>query len=100
MLQMLGMRLDNVVYRLGFAPSRRAARQFVRHGHVRVKGRKASVPSMQLKEGDVVEVSDHEESRSYAAQYIENAESRGIVPWLTLEGEQFKGQVKHVPRSA
>jgi len=97
LLQMLEMRLDNLVFRLGFAPSRNSARQFVRHGHVQVNGRKASVPSMTLKGGDVVQVRDREHSRRYAAQYMETAESRGIVPWLQLEKEQSKGNVLHVP---
>lgn len=97
LLQMLEMRLDNVVYRLGFAPSRAAARQFVRHGHVQVNGRKASVPSLTLKGGDVVEVRNRERSRRYAGQHVEAAESRGIVPWLQLEKEQFRGQVLRVP---
>lgn len=100
LLQMLEMRLDNVVCRLGFAPSRSAARQFVRHGHVRVNGRRANVPSLTLKAGDVVEVKDREQSRRYAGQYMETAESRGIVPWLQIEKDKFKGHVLHVPARA
>jgi len=58
LLQMLELRVDNLVYRLGFAPSRRAARQFVRHGHVRVNGERANIPSMILKPGDSITVKD------------------------------------------
>lgn len=100
LLQMLEMRLDNIVWRLGFAPSRAAARQFVRHGHVRVNGRKSDVPSLTLKPGDVVEVAERERSRKYAALYIPTAESRGIVPWLRLDKEQYRGEVLRVPSRA
>lgn len=97
LLQMLEMRLDNLVYRLGFAPSRRAARQFVLHGHVQVNGRKASIPSMTLKAGDTVAIKDQEHSRQYVLQYIDQAESRGIVPWLALDKAKFEGRVIHIP---
>jgi small subunit ribosomal protein S4 len=97
LLQLLEMRLDNVVYRLGFAPSRRAARQFVRHGHIMVNGRKVSVPSMILQAGDVLQVRDRAQSRALADQYMETAESRGISPWLSLDRKQYKGEVQHVP---
>lgn len=97
LLQRLEMRLDNVVFRLGFAPSRRAARQFALHGHVRVNGNKATIASMELKAGDVITVRDHKASRDYAARFIEAAESRGRVAWLTLDKEQFRGEILHVP---
>ncbi|HMP89429.1 MAG TPA: 30S ribosomal protein S4 [Kiritimatiellia bacterium] len=97
LLQLLELRLDNLVYRFGFAPSRRAARQFVQHGHIQVNGRKVSIPSMVLKAGDVVRVKDAEHSRVYAGQFVENAESRGIVPWLALDKAQMEGRVIHVP---
>ncbi len=97
LLQMLEMRLDNLVYRLGFAPSRRAARQFVNHGHIRVNGRKASIPSMILKADDVITVRDSKDSRDFATQYMENAESRGIASWLKLNKEAFEGQVLQIP---
>jgi small subunit ribosomal protein S4 len=97
LLQLLEMRLDNAVYRLGFAPSRRAARQFVRHGHVTLNGHKANIPSMILKPGDVVQVKADDDSREYAKPHVENAESRGIVPWYTLDAKELKGEVAHVP---
>jgi len=97
LLQLLEMRLDNLVYRLGFAPSRRAARQFVQHGHIQVNGHKASIPSMVLKAGDVVQVKNSEDSRTYAGLYMDNAESRGISPWLALDKAQCQGRVIHVP---
>ncbi len=97
LLQTLELRLDNVAYRLGLAPSRRAARQFVLHGHVLVNGRKASIPSMVLKAGDVIEVKDLKRSREYAAKHIEAAESRGRAAWLALNKDQFRGEILHVP---
>jgi small subunit ribosomal protein S4 len=96
-LQMLEMRLDNLVYRLGLAPSRRAARQFVRHNHVTLDGRKANVPSMIAKEGSVIEVKDNPKSRAAASQSLEAAESRELAPWLALDKQAFKGTVIRVP---
>jgi len=97
LLQMLEMRLDNLVYRLGFAPSRRAARQFVRHGHVQVNGRKSTIPSTVLSTGDTVEVRDRKASREFATQWMEVAEGRGRVPWLAMDKTAMKGEVKHIP---
>lgn len=97
LLQMLELRLDNLVYRLGFAPSRRAARQFVRHGHILVNGRKASIPSMILRADDVVSVSKAENSRTFVNQYLETAMARGISPWLQVNKETLEGKVLHVP---
>ena len=97
LLQLLECRLDNLVYRMGFAPSRRAARQYVHHGHVQVNGRKATIPSMVLKAGDVIEVRDKSKSREYAKKHMEAADTRGLSPWLSLDKNQLKGEVLHVP---
>lgn len=97
LLQSLELRLDNVVFRLGFAPSRRAARQFVCHGHIMVNGRKTDVPSMGLKAGDVVQVKDRKQSKDYASKFVEVAESRGRVPWISLDKEHLKGEILRVP---
>lgn len=97
LLQMLELRLDNLAYRFGFAPSRKAARQFVTHGHVEVNGRKADIPSMILKQGDVVKVRDRAQSREYAGRWLDTAESRGISPWLSLNKTAFEGTVQRVP---
>jgi len=97
LLQMLECRLDNVVYRLGFAPSRRAARQFVHHGHILVNDRKTDVPSMIVKPGDTVSVAGKDKSRSYAAKHVEAAESRGIGSWLSLDKTPLKGELLRVP---
>lgn len=97
LLQMLEMRLDNLVYRLGFAPSRRAARQFVRHSHILVNGGRADIPSMILKAGDAVSVKSNAGSREYAKQCIEKAASRELASWLTLDKENLQGSVTRVP---
>lgn len=97
LLQLLEMRLDNLVYRLGFAPSRRAARQFVLHGHITVNGKKSSIPSTVLKAGDAVAVKGVEHSKAYAKQFVEQAESRGIVSWLALDKSALEGRITHIP---
>jgi small subunit ribosomal protein S4 len=97
LLQMLEMRLDTIVHRLGFAPSQRAARQLVLHGHVRVNGRKADVPSLMLRAGSRVEVRPSEASRALAKPHIESAQSRGVPAWLSLNADEFRGEVLHVP---
>lgn len=97
LLQMLELRLDNIVFRMGFAPSRQAARQFVRHGHVQINGRKALTPSTILKLGDVVNVYDKASSKDLANQWVEMAESRGLVPWVQVDRNQLKGEIKHIP---
>ncbi len=97
MLQILETRLDNVVYHLGFANTRAAARQFVAHGHVRVNGRKVSIPSFALKVNDVVQVKDSSVSRQLATKNLESATSRAVPDWLQLTKEEFKGQVMRIP---
>jgi small subunit ribosomal protein S4 len=97
MLQILETRLDNVVYHLGFANTRAAARQMVAHGHVRVNGRKVDVPSCGLKVNDLVEVKNTNVSRQLATKNLETATSRMVPEWLTLNKEEFKGTVMRIP---
>ena len=97
LLQLLEMRLDNLVYRLGFAPSRRTARQFVMHGHVMVNGRKASIPSMVVKAGSRIEIRSKKASRDYAKQWLDAAEGRTLSSWLALDKENLRGEVLRVP---
>lgn len=97
MLQMIEMRLDNIVYRLGFAASRRAARQFVLHGHIAVNGNKVTIPSMQIKVGSVVEVRDRPKSRELAGKCIETATSQQTPAWISIEPKAFRGEVLAVP---
>lgn len=97
LLQMMEMRLDNLIYRLGFAPSRHAARQFVSHRHVLVNGRIVNVPSIRLKIGDTLEIRDKKDVRERAKEIMDAAESRGIVPWLSLDKSKFKGEILRLP---
>jgi small subunit ribosomal protein S4 len=97
MLQILETRLDNVVFHLGFANTRAAARQMVCHGHITVKGRKVNIPSYALKVNDVIEVKNHNVSRQLATKNLEVAMSRAVPDWLSLSKEEFKGTVMRVP---
>ena len=97
MLQILETRLDNVVFHLGFANTRAAARQMVCHGHITVKGRKVNIPSYALKVNDVIEVKNHNVSRQLATKNLEVATSRAVPDWLSLDKEGFKGTVMRIP---
>ena len=97
LLQLLETRLDNVVFRLGFANSRSAARQLVSHGHVAVNGRKVDVSSYNTKPGDVITVKDKPGSRRLAAKYLELTQISPVPDWLTVNKEQFSGQVARIP---
>jgi len=97
LLQLLEMRLDNLVYRMGFASSRAAARQFVTHSHVTVNGRKANVPSMVLEAGDEVCVKDREKGRALAARSLEVAATRETPAWLAVDEQTFTGKVVRIP---
>lgn len=97
LLQALEMRLDNIVYRMGLAPSRRAARQFVRHGHIRVNDIKVNIPSYKVKPGETIQARDVKRSREYSKAHLDAAESRGWPAWLTVDKSEFKAVVDHVP---
>jgi small subunit ribosomal protein S4 len=97
MLQILETRLDNVVYHLGFANTRAAARQMVCHGHITVKGRKVNIASYALKVNDVIEVKNHNVSRQLATKNFEVSTSRAVPDWLSLSKEEFKGTVMRIP---
>ena len=98
LLQFLERRLDNVVYRLGFASSRSQARQLVRHGHVMVNGSRVNIPSFQVVKGD--EVSVHPKSRKnvFIASSLEEVSGREMPEWLQLQIEEFKGQILELPK--
>ena len=100
LLQLLETRLDNVMYRLGFAPSRRAARLFVTHGHVKVNGRKGSIPSMTLDEGAVVAIRSKPASRAWVTRCLEMTEGIEVPAWLSRDKEKLEGKVEHVPSRA
>ncbi len=94
LLFLLEKRLDNVVYRLGFASSRSEARILVRHGHFKVNGRKVNIPSYQVRVSDVVELREKSRSVKSIIESMEAVVRRGIPPWLELDAENFKGIVK------
>jgi len=97
MLQILEMRLDNVVYRLGFAATRPAARQMVTHGHIRVNGRKFNIPSYAVKVNDVIEPRDSDVSRQLVSRGLESSTSRPVPDWLSLNRDALRGVVMRVP---
>ncbi len=97
LLQMLEARLDNLIFRLGFASSRAAARQLVNHGHVQVNGRKVDVPSFATKPGDTITVKDTPKSRSLASRNLELTQITPVPDWLTIDKDHFKGTVSRVP---
>ena len=97
LLQLLERRLDNTVYRIGFATSRAEARQLVRHGHFRVNGRKVNVPSYLVRAGDTVTVRDRSQKVARIQESLELAQRRGVPDWLEITPESFAGRVKSLP---
>ncbi len=97
LLAFLEQRLDNVVYRLGFASSRAAARQMVMHGHILVNGKRVDIPSFQVKAGLSVELGKRAKENDTVKAAVETAASRGIPQWLSLDAAAFKGQVVSAP---
>ncbi|NLE07737.1 MAG: 30S ribosomal protein S4 [Dehalococcoidales bacterium] len=94
---LLEKRLDNVVYRLGFADSRAQARQLVQHGHITVNSKKVDIPSYQVKEGDTIGWRESSMKTEYCKQLLENIESKSIVSWLSLDRQRLIGQVISLP---
>jgi small subunit ribosomal protein S4 len=97
LLQILERRLDNIVYRLGFATSRAEARQLVRHGHFRVNGRKVNIPSYLIRPGDSVTVRERSRQVARIQEALELAQRRGVPDWLEVSPETFTGTVKALP---
>lgn len=97
MLQILELRLDNVVYHAGFGLTRPAARQFVGHGHVKVNGRKVDVSSFAVKVGDVIEIRDHTKSKSGARKNLEGSTARVVPDWISVDREGLKATLLRIP---
>src|ERR1700730_249399 len=97
LLQMLETRLDNVVYRMGFANSRGAARQLVSHVHVTVNNRKVNVASFNVKAGDVVAIKDRPGSRRLVTRNLELTQIQPVPDWLVADKDQFQGKVMRIP---
>jgi len=100
LLQQLETRLDNVVYRLGFATSRRQSRQLVRHGHIQVNGRKVNIPSFQCKVGDEIAVREGSRELVVLEESKNFASGQRSVPWLDINRDSFSGKVVAMPNRA
>ena len=97
LLRLLESRLDNVVYRMGFASSHAQARQMVRHGFFNMNGRKASIPSQRVKAGDVVTFKDSSRSSDYVKGILESNGSRPVPKWLDVNRDTLEGKVVSLP---
>ncbi|MCL4456956.1 MAG: 30S ribosomal protein S4 [Nitrospirae bacterium] len=97
LLQLLERRLDNVVYRMGFAANRREARQLVKHGHFLVNGRASDIPSHILRPGDVVEVKEASKNLQAISESLSIAEHRGFPEWMEIDAQGLKGKLVRIP---
>jgi len=97
LLVLLERRLDNVVYRLGFADSRSQARQLVQHGHIMLNGRKTNIPSCLVKDGDVIGWGEGSTKTEYYQQMAKSIEAKSVLSWLSLDKQNLVGQVLSLP---
>ena len=97
LLQILETRLDNVVYRMGFADSRAQARQLVMHGHFTVNGRKTNIPSYAVRAGDVISVREESRKRDYFKDFGEILSTHTAPEWISMNNAQLSGTVQNVP---
>lgn len=100
LLQILERRLDNIVYRLGFASSRKEGRQLVTHKHFQVNGRSVDIPSFLVKEGDVIEVKEKFRSLLCINSSLDNVSGRTIPEWMELDKTSYKGVFRSLPTKA
>jgi len=98
LLKILESRLDNVIYRMGFASSRPQARQLVRYGHVEVNGKRVTIPSYQVKEKDVVAIRENSRSLSLFKEIVEQGASKVVPEWLSVNFETLTGEVNYLPK--
>ncbi len=97
LLSLLERRLDNTIYRLGFASSRTEARQLVKHSHISLNGRKANIPSIIVKPGDVLELREKSRKIAVINDSLAAVVRRGVPQWLELDKDAYKGVVKALP---
>ncbi|NLJ41795.1 MAG: 30S ribosomal protein S4 [Clostridiales bacterium] len=97
LLQLLERRLDNVVYRLGFASSRAQARQFVLHGHITVDGKRVNIPSYIVDTGQVIAIKEKSASKVEQFKTLREGSSKVVVPWLQVDYEKLEGTVSALP---
>ncbi len=100
LLQLLERRLDNILYRMGFAPSRPAARQLVRHGHIRVNGRKVNIPSYRLRAGDKITIKESTTQLPVVQEALKGADMRPKVPYLDVDRNRCEGTFLSIPARA
>jgi len=98
MLSLLERRLDNVVYRIGFAASRKEARQLVKHSHFTINGIKASIPSMIVSKGDIIELKEKSKSSSKLNTALDANSIREVPAWVDVDKTKLKGEIKDLPR--
>ena len=97
LLIMLERRLDNAVFRMGFASSRNQARQLVRHKHILVNGKKVNIPSFQVSIGDAIEIKEKSRANTMINESLEAVERRGVPTWIELDKKAFKSAIKAMP---
>jgi small subunit ribosomal protein S4 len=97
LLLLLESRLDNMVYRMGFATSRNQARQTVRHNHFLVNNKKVNIPSYLVKPGDIVEVKEKSRNFTFIKEAMETVVRRGVPDWIEIDKGNFKGTLKALP---
>ncbi len=97
LLQLLERRLDNVVYRLGFAKTRMQARQLVKHGHFLVNGKKVDIPSYRINAGDIIELKERSKNSPLFKENLAERDPRSIPSWLELDKDNFRGKVLEIP---
>ena len=100
LLQLLEIRLDNLVYRLGFAPSRKAARQLVRHRHVMINGRLVDIPSFSVKPQDVIKIRDKSKNLNLIHASLKDVGRGDEIPWLRLNKAALEGELLEIPKRA
>lgn len=98
LLQLLERRLDNVVYRLGFAKTRRQARQLVKHGHFLVNGKKVDIPSYRVDANDIIELREKSKNLSVFKENLEGRDPRSVPKWLELDRDSMRGKVVEIPQ--
>lgn len=97
LLSLIERRLDNVIYRLGFAATRREARQLVNHGHFTVNGKRVNIPSYQVKEGEVIAICEKSRSSTRIKQILEQEAKRALPKWLEKSNDGYEGKVLAMP---
>jgi len=97
LLQQLELRLDNVVFRMGFADTRAEARQLVRHGHFTVNGKRVNIPSFAVKPGTTIEVAEKSRKILRISEALETVDRRGVPQWIDLDKKGFKATVRTAP---